>query len=101
MCINSSFLKDFCGAASVAPLWKEREIVKPHLSLQLIGCYNVTLNSSVGFLAVHLHVITCYLQKVTKQLNMKVKGNMKAAEYYSPAFSSPAILICIQFCSSF
>lgn len=74
---------------------------KPRLSLQLIGCSPVILNSSAGFLAVHLHVITCYLQKVTKQLNMKVEGNMKAAENYSPALSTPATLICIQLSSLF
>lgn len=54
----SSFLKDCGGAASVAAFcWWLPAVLsslcclksKPHLSLQLIGCYTVMLSSSVGF----------------------------------------------------
>lgn len=51
---------------------------------QLICSYTVIIVELFS-LAVHLHLITCYWQKVSSQLNLKWKSKLEAAEYSSLA----------------
>lgn len=43
----------------------------------------------------HLHLITCYWQKVNSQLNIKGKSKLEAAEYSRPALSLQQFLFLL------